>query len=429
MFNYRTIAVVKREIKALMLNKTFIIMTVLMPLIFMSGFLVVGLTQAINKVKDARIVIVEEQPFINDVVREFMSEREEVVSGEIVAEYKTMNRTDFDVFIRENRANFMSDSITGVFYIPFESRESKRIEFYSANPNNIVLSRRVSGVVNSALVELHFKGRDVAREDVAFARQGTDLDSFKISEDKDAEEEGAGSVILAFVFTFLLYISMFINGMQLLRAVTQEKSSRIVEILLSSVNARELMTAKVAGTAVTGLVQMLIWFSPMIILSIFQFTILPDNVMEKVNFVTNSIEFGLVAYFVVNFLIGMVTFLALFSAVGAMFDNEQDAQQGMWPIVMLIMIPFFIAISIVTNPTSTLGVVSSMLPISSIMVMPARMALSNVPLWQVGVTLVVNLLVLGGILRVAGKIYRIGILRSGKKVTLPQVVKWMREDG
>ncbi len=425
MFNARTIAIIKRELKALMLNKTFIVMTVLMPLLFMSGFLVIGLMQVLNVVDKAHVVIVEEEPFVNDLLREVMRENEEVQSGAMTIDYRTMDRAQLEAFVEQSRAGMLQDSIAGVFYIPAKARSKKRIEFYSANPNNLVLISRVSEGVNKALIELRFEGRGIAEEDVAFAQGGTKTDSYKVSAGADVSEEDGGGVIVSFVVSFLLYISLFINGMQLLRSVTQEKTSRIVEVLLSSVNPRELMTAKVVGTAITGLVQMLIWFSPILMLSMIQLTVLPDDIADKVSRVMASINLGLMAYVIVNFLMGIMTFLSMFAALGAMFDNDQDAQQGMWPIVMLIMVPFFIAMSISMNPSSELAVISSMLPISSIMVMPARMALSDVPFWQVGLTLLVNVAVLIGILRLAGKIYRVRILSSGSKVTLKKVWGWM----
>lgn len=425
MFNARTMAIIKRELKALMLNKTFIIMTVLMPLLFMSGFLVVGLMNVLNVVDKAHVVIVEEEPFVNDLLREVMDENEDVARGAMTIDYRTMDRAQLETFVEQNRAGMLSDSIAGVFFIPAKAQSKKLIEFYSANPNNLVLTSRVSDGVNKALVKLRFEGRGIAEEDVAFAQGRTKIDSYKVSAGADVSEEDGGGVIVSFIVSFLLYISLFINGMQLLRSVTQEKTSRIVEVLLSSVNPRELMTAKVVGTAITGLVQMLIWFSPILMLSMIQLTVLPDDIADKVGRVMASINPGLMVYVIVNFLMGIMTFLSMFAALGAMFDNDQDAQQGMWPIVMLIMVPFFIAMSISMNPSSELAVISSMLPISSIMVMPARMALSDVPFWQVGLTLVVNFAVLIGILRLAGKIYRVRILSSGSKVTLKKVWGWM----
>ena len=128
----------------------------------------------------------------------------------------------------------------------------------------------------------------------------------------------------------------------------------------------------------------------------------------------------------INYFIGLITFLGLFATVGAIFDNDQDAQSGIWPIMMLIMIPFFIAITAQNNPDSALIQITSLVPFASIIVMPARMTLVEVPVWQFSAALVINIATFLGIFVLAGKIYRVGILRTGKKPSWGEVVKWFK---
>ena len=131
-------------------------------------------------------------------------------------------------------------------------------------------------------------------------------------------------------------------------------------------------------------------------------------------------------YVLLNFFIGLITFLGLFATVGAIFDNDQDAQSSMWPLMMLILIPFYIAISIQNNPQGMIGMVASMFPFAAIIVMPARMALVDIPVWQFVLAVVVNLATMVGIFPLAGKIYRVGILMSGKKPKWNEVVRWLK---
>ncbi len=131
-------------------------------------------------------------------------------------------------------------------------------------------------------------------------------------------------------------------------------------------------------------------------------------------------------YFVFNYSLALITFIALYATVGAIFDNPQDAQSGMWPVLMLIMIPFFIAIGLESNPQSSFAQIASMFPFASLIVMPARMILVDVPLWQILLSIVINVIVLIGIFKLAGKIYRIGILLTGKKPKWSEVIRWLR---
>lgn len=112
--------------------------------------------------------------------------------------------------------------------------------------------------------------------------------------------------------------------------------------------------------------------------------------------------------------------------IGSIFDNAQDAQSGMWPILMLIMIPFFIALSMAHNPANPIAQIASMFPFASIIVMPARMAIVDVPLWQVVLSIAVSIATIMAIFPIAGKIFRVGILRTGKKPKWSEIIKWLK---
>jgi ABC-2 type transport system permease protein len=179
------------------------------------------------------------------------------------------------------------------------------------------------------------------------------------------------------------------------------------------------MTGKIIGTSITGVAQMFIWLIPLMLVISSSIFVLPKDFTIDVNLLQ-------VAYVLFNFLIGLITFLGLFATAGAVFDNVQDAQSGMWPIMLLIVIPFFIGFSLVFNPENTIGIVASMLPFASIIVMPARLTLVDVPSWQFALAVFVNLSTLALIFPLAGKIYRVGILMSGKKPKLGEVVGWLK---
>ncbi len=269
------------------------------------------------------------------------------------------------------------------------------------------------------LVTRYFQGKDISEKDISYARQNIDFNNFRISSDKAVEEEGAGTIIVAFLFTFLLYFSLIFIGQMMMRSVVAEKTNRIVEILLSSANSKELMTGKILGTSITGLIQMIIWILPVILLITTAWFTLPADFALKLNMAQ-------IGYFLLNYFIGLITFMGLFTAVGAIFDNEQDTQSGMWPVLMLIMIPFFIAIAMLENSENSIAKVASMLPFASIIVMPARMVLSEIPVWQFIVSFLVNIGTMLLLFPLAGKVYRVGILMSGKKPKWSEVVKWLR---
>jgi len=204
-----------------------------------------------------------------------------------------------------------------------------------------------------------------------------------------------------------------------MRSVVEEKNNRIVEVILSSVNSQDLMTGKIIGSAITGLLQMTIWMTPLILLISTSIFMMPEEFALQ-------IDLSLILYFLFNFFVGLITFLGLFATVGSIFDNDQDAQSGIWPIMMLIMIPFFIAIAIQQNPNNSVGLIASMFPFASIIVMPAKITLIDVPQWQIIISILVNIFTMFSIFTLAGKVYRVGILSTGKKPKWSEVIKWLR---
>lgn len=208
-------------------------------------------------------------------------------------------------------------------------------------------------------------------------------------------------------------------GQIIMQSVIEEKTSRIVEVILSSVSPKELMTGKVLGSAITGVLQMAIWLTPVIfVISTTWFALPPE--------VTFNITMGQIVFLLVNFFFGLLIFLGLFAVVGSIFDNPQDAQSGLWPVMILIIFPFFIAISLIENPNSGYADIASMAPLSNIIVMPAKMTMVDVPLWKLVFTVFVNIATLFAIFPVAGKIYRVGILITGKKPKWSEVIKWLK---
>ena len=419
MFNRRTLAILKRELREKLFSKTFIIMTVLLPL-FMIGILAFQtFLYSYEGDSNTNLIIAAESPSLTSEMEKEFRALPFVESGYYKIQFETIKKSELDDYINSRKSDLLSEKLTGLIYIPDSAVTSKRIEYFSKNPTNKTLFDKVKPTINNVLVTRYFQGKDISEKDISYARQNIDFNNFRISSDKAVEEEGAGTIIVAFLFTFLLYFSLIFIGQMMMRSVVAEKTNRIVEILLSSANSKELMTGKILGTSITGLIQMVIWILPVILLITTAWFTLPSDFALKLNMAQ-------IGYFLLNYFIGLITFMGLFTAVGAIFDNEQDTQSGMWPVLMLIMIPFFIAIAMLENSENSIAKVASMLPFASIIVMPARMVLSEIPVWQFIVSFLVNIGTMLLLFPLAGKIYRVGILMSGKKPKWSEVVKWLR---
>ncbi len=420
MFNKKVLTVIKRELMDKLFSKAFVISTLLIP-VFMFGIL--GFQTYIMTIDgDSSLklqIVSEDQGFLDSLKVKF-DDKDFVKNNSYAFEYVNITGEGFDDYLNAKKKYLLSDSLTGIIHFADTAIQDKNVKFYSKNPANMSMVNNVKWVINDVLIARYFKDKNLSADDINYAKWGVDFDSYQVSETKEVKEENIGNRILGYLFSFLLYFSLIMFGTSVLRSVVEEKQNRIVEVLLSSVNAKELMTGKILGNAITGVVQMAIWLMPvLIVLSTAIFTLPKEIVMELNPY--------LLLYFLLNFFIGLVTFLGLFAMVGAIFDNDQDAQSGMWPLMLLIMIPFFITISMFKNPNNSLVFITSMAPFSSIIVMPARMTVVPVPLWQMIATIVINILTLVLIFPAAGKIYRVGILMTGKKPKLKDLIKWLKE--
>jgi ABC-2 type transport system permease protein len=415
------ITVIKRELRDKLYSKTFIFMTLLIPGLMILSIGVQSLFLSIDGDEGTRIQIISESSKIGDKVKAKLEELPFIKSGYYKVSFYQKNKDEFKKYYSEIQKQLLEDSRLGLIFIPDSVLVDKQVKFYSKNPINNPLFMKLKGPLNEVFVELYFEGKQLTKEEIDFARLSVDFTGLRVTEEETAKKEGVGNLIVSFVFTFLLYISLLVLGQLMMRAVVEEKNNRIVEVILSSINSKELMVGKILGSTITGLVQMGIWLTPVILLITTTWFALPEEF-------TLNLNGWQIFYFLLNYLMGLLTYLSLFATVGAIFDNDQDAQSGIWPITLLIMIPFFISLSLTNNPNNPVGTIASIVPFASIIVMPARFTLIDVPLWQFVLSIILDIAVIAAIFPLAGKIYKIGILLTGKKPSWKEVFGWLRTE-
>jgi len=419
MLNYRTLGILKRELREKLLSKTFIILTLAIPALM---FVLIGgqtLLMSYEGDENTSLELITESVELTNSFQTELSELPFIKNGYYDFKYLTKSRSELSQYLEEKKSEMLDEKLNGIIFIPNSSLNDKKIEFYSKVPKNLTVTQKLSRYINKVLVSNYFTGKDLSQDDLSFVRMGVDYTGYKISKDQEVEEEGFGNLILSYLFTFLLYISLIMMGQMTMQSVMEEKNSKVVEVLLSSVSAKELMSGKIFGASITGLLQMSVWLLPIVFVAFTSWFALPSEI-------SLNITIGQLLYLLLNFFIGLVTFLGLFTMVGSIFETAQEAQSGMWPILMLIIFPFFIAMSMVKNPANPLAQIASMFPFASIIVMPARMTLMDVPMWQFFLSIVVSIATIFAIFPIAGKIFRVGILRTGKKPKWSEVIRWLK---
>ena len=272
------------------------------------------------------------------------------------------------------------------------------------------------------------------------------------------------AMVLAYILGFLMYMLVFIFGAQVMRGVIEEKTSRVVEVIISSVKPIQLMMGKIIGIALVGLTQFLIW----IILTASLAMVIKTTILQKTNIteISQSVpqnlmsgnrqaattaqaseispqlaelskmfdnainqRWGLIIIcFIFYFITGYLLYASIFAAIGSAVDNETETQQFMLPVTIPILLGLMVAMGTMQNPESPLSFWCSMIPFTSPIVMMARIPF-DVPGWQIAVSMVIMLITFAAFVWMAAKVYRTGILMYGKKTSWKEMWKWLRYSG
>jgi len=421
MLNFRTRAIIKREVKQQIFSKRFIFTTIALPFFLILVFGLQFLFLTLEDDTQGRLLILSDQQETLNSVQLVIENDENSLVENFSLEFRLSDAENLQQTIEQQRSDILSGEISGLLYIPAQALEDKRIGFYSNNAGNQLLLDGLRRLVNEAIVSQFVAELGINVSDADFIAQPVRIENNRVTETGNLQSSNGGQQLVAVSFTFLLYFSLLLISAPAMAAVNEEKVGRVVEIVLASVSASELMAGKIIGSAIAGFTQILIWFIPL-------FLIISGSLPVMIALIDFEIQLGLlvIIYFMLNYIIGVLTFLSIFSAFGAMFDNPQDAQSSLFPIMLLVIIPFILAFTVVNNPASIIGQVSSMLPFASILVMPARMVLIDIPFWQFLVAIAVNILTLFVVILISGKIYRLTILLSGKRPGWKEVWKWLR---
>jgi len=286
--------------------------------------------------------------------------------------------------------------------------------------NHTSLDRALS----DAVISERLQQRGVTLANVGRLVQGVEVRLIKVSAQGEAEEKGQ-TFFAAMAVAMVLYITVLVYGVSTMRSIIEEKSTRVIELLVASVRPAYLMLGKILGVAAVGFTQYAIWG---ILGSLIAFYGAAMASMFRAGASTPAIHlpWDMAIYMTVFFLCGYFLYASLYAAVGAMVSNEQEMQQVQLPVTLLIVGAFFCFNIIIRDPNSTASVVLSMIPFFSPILMVLRIAMQPPPAWQVALSIGISVLTTSGIVFVAARIYRVGVLMYGKRPSLVEVARWLK---
>lgn len=319
--------------------------------------------------------------------------------------------------------------LDGFLIITDDLTETGRAEYRASNVSSIQAIEELQRALSRLIVKVRLEREGVNPALVDRAQIPISLDTKKISRGQTTTESVGGSFFMAYIMAVLLFMAILLYGVNVMSSVLEEKTNRIMEVLVSSLRPFEMMLGKVLGVGAVSFFQFLIWgVSARLLFSQRQalLTKMTGEADASRAFLMPPIPATTIAVFLAFFLGGFLLYSAMFAAVGAMSGNEQEARQAQQPVTYLLMISYLSIFALTNDPNSTFSMSLSLIPFTSPIAMPVRWTAGNLPFSELLASLAVLLLAIMGVTWVAARIYRVGILMTGKRPTLKELVRWVR---
>ena len=419
----KTLLIIKREFLVRVKKKSFIIMTLLAPILMASLIIVPVLISETDQQK--RLIGLYE---INTNFSEDIKDSENI---------------HFTLFDENQMNDFIKDPSKSNYYALLKIDENS-FTIFSNQQIGLNLRKSIENQLENISERNNLRSAGIDIKLIEQAQTDIKIETKIITSDGETESSSTeASIGIGFITGILIYMFIFMYGTMVMRGVIEEKTNRIVEVIISSVKPFQLMIGKIFGVALVGLTQFVLWVLLTILISTVAETLFIDQAevtnnlnsvdqsvfLNELSKLTGGIDLSLIfVSFIFYFLFGYLMYSALFAAVGSAVDAEADTQQFMLPITIPLIFSFILIQPIMDNPDGALAFWMSLIPLTSPIIMMARLPF-GVETWQL--TLSMLLLIIGFIFTtfIAGKIYRTGILMYGKKISYKELWKWLTYKG
>jgi len=429
--------VIQREYVERIRSKAFIITTLLMPVFMASTILVPAFLANLRSGGTRRLVLVSDNPALAEAVaRQLLAPK---------AQRGTTSRQDADMGSADPRSAppqyaiardgdttnaererlrqaVDSGKIDGFLWLADIDQPGRKVVYCAKQVMDFSESADLQNAVYSALVKYRLAQKGLTEEEAETVLAPLDFDSVRVEKGKEVAS-GVAVFLVSFTMVMLLYVNVLVYGFAVMRSIIEEKSSRILEVLLSSVTPKQLLAGKIVGVGAVGLTQTIIWLAIAGALSV------PGLMGTGSMLADIHIPMVGIVSFGVFFVLGYFLYSTMYAALGSMVNSDQEAQQVQWPAMLPIVFSIVLATSVMQHPDSQLALWTSLVPFFTPILMFVRIMAETPPMWQIVLSIVLMLLTTWGLLGLSSRIYRVGILMYGKRPTLAELRKWLRYAG
>ncbi|SRR5690348_15698857 len=414
--------ILKREYLERVRKRSFIVSTLLLPAL-MIGMLVLPNKLATMKSAGTRhIVVVCSNP---DFARAVKSQLEgggtETLRRGSGQKYRVeVASTPTDSLRSQLREKVVNGDIDGYLWLSDDVLSTRKVPYVARETSDFIEVASLQGALKTALLRQELVSHGVSAADADKYMQDVDLDAVRIKGGEEKKAGGPAQFITVIVLTMMLYITLLLYGVSVMRSVLEEKTSRVMEVVLSSATAKQLMAGKVLGVGAVGLTQIAIWIALGILFSS------PALIGAKSAMAGIELPLGALPAFAVFFVLGYMLYSAMYAALGAMVNSEQEAQQWQFFVTMPIIIPVIMMTFVIRQPNSPVSMWMSLIPFFAPILMYMRIVVQTPPWWQIALSIGLLAATVWGVIALCSRIYRVGILMYGKRPTLPEILKWVK---
>jgi len=317
----------------------------------------------------------------------------------------------------------LADETDAWIWISPESLESSEVEYHAESVSNFLTQSRLERALTRVFSELRLERAGYDPGSVVHLTQRVDLETLKVTEEGSKAETGEAGFIVAYLLFFLLYMVVAIYGGLVMNGVLEEKTSRIVEVLLATTSPREMLYGKLFGISLAGLTQLGVWALALGVLTapgvVSAFAL---GFGEMIPQVAPSV----LVHFLFHFLLGFLLFASFYAAIGSATNSVQEAQPLTGIVVPFLVAPVLFMMPVINDPDSTLAVTLSLIPVFTPLLMLLRIVVKTPPLWQIALGYALTTATVMSVMWACARVYRIGILMHGKRPTVAELGRWIR---
>ena len=435
------LSVLKREYIQRVRSKMFIVSTILLPIV-MSLFALVPAIILSIETPPMRVAIVDQTGRMYSQVRQaLVNDQQETpdTQGGNASRPTTTPRPTFSRFVVEevNAKDQSLDQIRagldqrlrareldGYVVLPPDFLSTGEAEFFNRNPGDLFSPRVLQSAINRAAREQRLIDANVDSKTRQELFKPVELQSVKVGASGGSERDTGGSFALVFAVGFVMYLAILMYGQIILGAVIEEKETRIAEILFSSVRPFTLMMGKLLGVSLVALTQLAIWGTAFGLFAVYGAGVL---LSQGVRTNIPVIPFSHFIYFGLFFLLGYFIYATIYALVGSMVTTAQEGGQLPMPIILILVVSFYLFWPVSRSPDSPFSFWVSMIPFSAPVAMLVRIVTQTPPFWQIALSLLIGFSTVFVIMWVASRIYRVGMLMYGKRASIPEAIRWARQ--